>query len=88
MGIDKTDAKCVIERHGSVVTNPDHPAYLGAQAPSKPVLAGQYLMQAITLGRPAVCVNIVSEVPLHLRRNVHLYHKGAESTSSEPERNR
>jgi hypothetical protein len=31
-GIDDSDAKCVTEAHGPVVTNPDHPAYLGAQA--------------------------------------------------------
>ena len=31
-GIDDTDATCVTEAHGPVVTNPDHSAYLGAQA--------------------------------------------------------
>ena len=31
-GIDDTDATCVTEAHGLVVTNPDHPVYLGAQA--------------------------------------------------------
>ena len=30
--IDEIDATCFIEAHGPVVTNPDHPAYLGAQA--------------------------------------------------------
>ena len=30
--IDNTDATCATEAHGPVVTNPDHPAYLGAQA--------------------------------------------------------
>ena len=30
--INDTDATCVTEAHGPVVTNPDHPAYLGAQA--------------------------------------------------------
>ena len=31
-GIDDTDATCATEAHGPVVTNPDHPAYLGVQA--------------------------------------------------------
>ncbi len=31
-GIDDTDAICVTEVHGPVLTNPDHPAYIGAQA--------------------------------------------------------
>ena len=31
-GINDTDTTCVTEAHGPVVTNPDHPAYLGAQA--------------------------------------------------------
>ena len=31
-GINDTDGTCVTEAHGPVVTNPDHPAYLGAQA--------------------------------------------------------
>ncbi len=31
-GIDDTDATCVTKAHGPVVTNPDHPTYLGAQA--------------------------------------------------------
>ena len=31
-GIDDLDTTCGIEVHGPVVTNPDHPAYLGAQA--------------------------------------------------------
>ena len=52
---------------------------------SEHVSAGQYLTQAITLRRPAVCVRLVSEVPLHLRRTVRLYHKGVESTSGGPE---
>ena len=52
---------------------------------SEPVSAGQYLTQAITLGRPAVCVRLVSEVPPHLRRCVRFYHNGEESTSGGPE---
>ncbi len=31
-GIDDTDATCITEAHGPVVTIPDHPAYLGAKA--------------------------------------------------------
>jgi hypothetical protein len=31
-GINNTDATCVTEAQGPVVTNPEHPAYLGAQA--------------------------------------------------------
>ena len=52
---------------------------------SEPISAGQYLTQAITLGRPAVCVRLVSEVPPHLRRCVRFYHNGVESASGGPE---
>ena len=31
-GINDTAATCITEAHGPLVTNPDHPAYLGAQA--------------------------------------------------------